>query len=164
VGALAPDTAAEIWRALDRFEAGATLVVRLADRPSLLAGTLETALALPGGAGGVLPIVAHAGAGIVRVLAPAPAPAELTEWQRALAGAGTALASRRGTLLVRRGAGALSSSLASGATGTGVVWMPGWACSGPGAAPVPGCCGCSVVSGSGSIRQVRWCRGGTWYE
>jgi hypothetical protein len=119
VGALAPDTAAEIWRALDRFEAGATLVVRLADRPSLLAGTLETALALPGGAGGVLPIVAHAGAGIVRVLAPAPAPAELTEWQRALAGAGTALASRRGTLLVRRGAGALSSSLASGATGTG---------------------------------------------
>jgi FAD/FMN-containing dehydrogenase len=85
------------WLGLERLESEAAFTVRLADRPAELARTLELALRLPAPSG-TLPLVAHAGCGIVRVLASLPE--DRSAWSAALAAARNELASRRGTLRV----------------------------------------------------------------
>lgn len=72
-GRPAPDN---VWAALDRVEGSAGEVLRLAGRSSSLTTTLDTAMELarraaPGLRSSELPIMAHAGDGIVRVLLPA---------------------------------------------------------------------------------------------
>jgi hypothetical protein len=90
---------------VDQLEAAAGLAVRLADRPAALEETLQLALRLPGGEAG-LPIVAHAGAGIVRVLVESglerPVGAPVDEWVHALTAARAEITGRRGTLIVAR--------------------------------------------------------------
>lgn len=88
---------AAVWTALSRLEGNAEVVIRLADRPSALTETLASARSLPGAAD--LPVIAHLGAGIVRVLAPLAEPDE--EWLGALEWIGARLAARRGSLIVR---------------------------------------------------------------
>jgi glycolate oxidase FAD binding subunit len=94
-----------VWAALDQLEAAAGLSVRLADRPAALKDTLRLALRLPGGEAG-LPIVAHAGAGIVRVLAESeperPVGTPVDEWVPALGAARAEITGRRGTLIVAK--------------------------------------------------------------
>lgn len=85
------------WAALRRIEAGAALEARLADLPTRLGETLERARGL---ADGGCAVVAHAGDGIVRVLAPAVEDPE--RWARALSGVRAETAARGGTLVVAR--------------------------------------------------------------
>jgi len=93
-----PSAATSPWTALSRLEGGAEVVIRLADRPSALAETLKTARSLPGPES-ELAIMAHVGAGIVRVVAPTSVPDEV--WRGALERIGARLVARGGSLLVR---------------------------------------------------------------
>jgi glycolate oxidase subunit GlcD len=91
--------AAELWARLGQLEGDAAFTARLADRPDALARTIQEALRLSG-AGEDLPLVAHAGCGIVRVLALKPELA--ASWDTSLSEARMALEGRRGTLIVER--------------------------------------------------------------
>lgn len=99
VEALSPERAEAAWSGLSAEEARAALAVRLADRPSELAGTLATAARLFPGS----PVAAHAGDGIARVLVPAPEGAATSSWVEAIAEARSAMAARGGTAIVARG-------------------------------------------------------------
>lgn len=93
-----------VWRALSRIEGSSGVVVRLADRPYALGMTLDLAASLPA-APSELPILAHVGAGIVRVLAPVEAPDH--QWSMELERIGGELRGRGGSLLIDgTGAGA----------------------------------------------------------
>jgi hypothetical protein len=106
------------WEELSRLEAGAAAVARLADRPAALSETLELALRLPGVAAGAVPVLAHAGGGIVRVLAGEELVTEpmSSGWASALRSTAVVLSARRGTLLVSGAPGAVPAPWLEAAT------------------------------------------------
>lgn len=127
-----PGDSSRIWEELSRLEAGAALAVRLADRPSALAATLELAQGLPGVAAGEAPVVAHAGAGIVRVLVGAQGAGQPTRhpglvsdegWELALRAARATLSARRGTLRLAGAHGEHSVHVGHGAHRVPAAWL-----------------------------------------
>jgi len=112
---LEPATAQTAWRTLSALEAEAAVVVRLAGWPSELLRTLGLAAELADAGGESWARVAHAGDGIVRLLAPAAsgnggAPA-WGDVAAALEAARLTLSATGGTVLLARAPAALAARL-----------------------------------------------------